>query len=488
VYAYEKGGARKFVQRVASAFPIWLGVALLGAVATVPADAKKKSKPIETPAEVVWDLANGEPLTLVVSVGDQEIDLYRGLTLITSSKVSTGTREYPTKPGVFSILEKRRYHHSNMYSAAPMPWMQRLTWSGTALHAGVVPGYPASHGCIRLPFSFAPKLFQITTGGENVIVAHTRPVPQILDHPTLFQPSTLSDEQDSGGSSANDTHSLFNEPEPFSAEIAEDHAVTSAIDSSGGILSDATSGHGVDDASSLAPLRILVTRRIERDRIISVQYLLSSMGYLPPQKFSGRLGTATASAIKAFQKANGIKETGTFTDDLVKRIYESAAQEQPPEGHIFVRQGYRALFDAPMTFRNLEQPLGTHLFSALFASGDSTARWMAISLEGSATAALDRIAIPADIRERISEKLTPGSSLIVADESKDSAILPDGGDFIVFAKYAPSVAEMPSAEVKHAKVKKAPGNRKWGRTNRGYAYRLRDFDRPRRFYRWRWNW
>ena len=69
-----------------------------------------------------------------------------------------------------------------------MPLMNRITWSGTALHAGVVPGYPASHGCIRLPFSFAPKLFQITTVGDNVIVARDRPVPQLIDHPALFQP------------------------------------------------------------------------------------------------------------------------------------------------------------------------------------------------------------------------------------------------------------------------------------------------------------
>ena len=80
------------------------------------------------------------------------------------------------------------FHHSNIYSGAPMPWMNRITWSGTALHAGVVPGYPASHGCIRLPFSFAPKLFQITTVGDNVVVARDRPAPQLIDHPALFQP------------------------------------------------------------------------------------------------------------------------------------------------------------------------------------------------------------------------------------------------------------------------------------------------------------
>ena len=89
---------------------------------------------------------------------------------------------------MFSILEKRRYHRSNLYSGAPMPWMQRLTRSGTALHAGVVPGYPASHGCVRLPFSFAPKLFEMTAVGGNVVVAGARLVPEPIEHPKLFQP------------------------------------------------------------------------------------------------------------------------------------------------------------------------------------------------------------------------------------------------------------------------------------------------------------
>ncbi len=134
-------------------------------------------------------LPGPEPLTLIVSLHEQKIDVYRGIALVTSSKVSSGKRGYDTKAGVFSILEKQRYHHSNLFSGAPMPWMQRLTWSGTALHAGVVPGYPASHGCVRLPFSFAPKLFQMTTPGENVVVSGERVVPKLIEHKNLFQPA-----------------------------------------------------------------------------------------------------------------------------------------------------------------------------------------------------------------------------------------------------------------------------------------------------------
>lgn len=200
------------------------------------------------------------------------------------------------------------------------------------------------------------------------------------------------------------------------------------------------------------------------------------------------MGKATVTAIKTFQKANGVRETGAFTDDLAKKLYQVTGQQEPPDGHIFVRQEYRPVFDAPIAFRNPEHPLGMHLFSALFAFGDSKTQWMAISLEGDAIAALDRIEIPDDVRQKISEKLTPGSSLIISDESRDSAVLADGADFIVLAKNTPAVAGKPTAKIKHARVgtPKAKPTKRWERTVHDYAYNSRGFDRPRRFYRWRW--
>ena len=179
--AAEKTSSTFFTVVGVMALAVAVGVAL-------PAEAKKRQaqKPAEEP---IADPANGEPMILVVSLGSQKVDVYRGMTLVTSSNVSTGMPAHATKAGVFSILEKQRMHHSNIYSGAPMPWMNRITWSGTALHAGVVPGYPASHGCIRLPFSFAPKLFQITTKSATMsIVARDRLAPQLIEHPALFQP------------------------------------------------------------------------------------------------------------------------------------------------------------------------------------------------------------------------------------------------------------------------------------------------------------
>ena len=184
-----RGRATNVAKWASTTFLTWLGVgALAVAIAAAPADAKKRKPDEAKPDDGIADLDNSEPMVLVVSLKQQKLDVYRGTTLVTTSQVSTGMPGHATKAGVFSILEKQRFHHSNIYSGAPMPFMNRITWSGTALHAGVVPGYPASHGCIRLPFSFAPKLFKITTVGDNVIVARDRPVPQLIEHPALFQP------------------------------------------------------------------------------------------------------------------------------------------------------------------------------------------------------------------------------------------------------------------------------------------------------------
>ncbi len=95
------------------------------------------------------------PLVIVISIGKQTVSIYDGTQKIATSPISSGMPGHKTPTGVFSILEKNRYHYSNLYGGAPMPFMQRVTNSGVAMHQGVVPGYPASHGCIRLPAAFA---------------------------------------------------------------------------------------------------------------------------------------------------------------------------------------------------------------------------------------------------------------------------------------------------------------------------------------------
>ncbi|HET7852405.1 MAG TPA: L,D-transpeptidase family protein, partial [Methyloceanibacter sp.] len=554
--------------------------ALTLSVAALPADAGKKQKPAKASDEPIVQVDNKQPMIVVVSIGQQKVDVYRGTSLVTTSQVSTGTAQHPTFIGAFSIMQKARWHHSNIYSGAPMPWMNRLTWSGTAMHAGVVPGYPASHGCIRLTYAFAPKFFQMSSVGDNVITSRGRPKPTPVEHSALFQPlpppqlpevaqhasiaplqpmsspvsvaaaeaaspvilakaeapTTVDSEaqprpaekndaaqaepekavpakdapekdaaqpepekdaqemhvRPAADSDPNRVHAITPDtsklqerlaaPEPAptadqapaanqapAAASVEDKPVEKPVATApvapepitpeavpAPVTEAATApdlpppasaakvNAGVDAAAvqaaeprSDAPLRILFTRRTQRDRIIGVQQILASNGYLPPQNFDGTMGKATISAIKEFQKANGMRETGAFNDELVKKVYEVAGKGEPPAGHLYVRQEFDDVFDTAVSFRNAEEPLGTHVYVALnFAPGDTKVNWVTLDVQDGAGAAspLDRLEIPDDVRQKISERLTPGSTFIVADTSINSANLPRGGDFVVLAK------------------------------------------------------
>ena len=123
------------------------------------------------PGQYLWRRAPGDgPTRVVVSLTDQLAFLYKGSTLVAASSISSGTPKNPTPTGIFPILEKKKFHRSVKYENAPMPFMQRIDKYGTALHGGHLPGYPASHGCIRLPAQFAAKLFAVTDVGTPVLV------------------------------------------------------------------------------------------------------------------------------------------------------------------------------------------------------------------------------------------------------------------------------------------------------------------------------
>jgi hypothetical protein len=132
------------------------------------------------PGEWTWDpeLAPAGPMLLVVNLSTQRAFVYRNGVRIGASTVSTGKAGKRTPTGIFQILQKRREHYSNLYNNAPMPFMQRLTWDGIALHAGNLPGYPASHGCIRLPYAFAEALFSTTTLGMTVVILDEAVTPE----------------------------------------------------------------------------------------------------------------------------------------------------------------------------------------------------------------------------------------------------------------------------------------------------------------------
>ena len=142
----------------------------------LPAQAAVETEIALAPGGYRWlDEGTGDgPLYMVISIEKQRVHVYSGDRLIGIASVSTGMKGHRTPTGDYPILQKRQWHHSNLYSNAPMPFMQRLTWDGIALHAGHNPGYPASHGCIRLPYAFARQLFAMTSIGTLVEVTQAR--------------------------------------------------------------------------------------------------------------------------------------------------------------------------------------------------------------------------------------------------------------------------------------------------------------------------
>lgn len=176
-------------------------ILLLGALTALPAAAYPASQPgsVEEaaerlkPGEFIWapDVAPRGPLMMIVSLATQRATLYRNGVPIAITTVSTGKAGHETPTGVFTILQRQVEHHSNLYDDAPMPYMQRLTWGGVALHGGTLPGYPASHGCIRLPPDFARLLYGVTRLGMTVIVTDLAAVPHAAPSDPLRQSAPM---------------------------------------------------------------------------------------------------------------------------------------------------------------------------------------------------------------------------------------------------------------------------------------------------------
>ena len=164
--------------------------------ASVPFWGAKTSVPIDTPIDALkkgqflWmgeAVASG-PVVMVVSLNEQRAYVYRNGVLIGATTVSTGRPGHLTPTGVFTVLQKQKEHRSTIYDGAPMPYMERLTWGGVALHAGGLPGYPESHGCVHLPSEFAKLLFEVSPMGMTVVIASAATQPERVDHPGYLAP------------------------------------------------------------------------------------------------------------------------------------------------------------------------------------------------------------------------------------------------------------------------------------------------------------
>jgi L,D-transpeptidase catalytic domain len=197
----------RFAAGLATVLLLAAALPLFSQSRTVPAPPSKEPSAITPPlvvdgaieamksGEFLWapEIAPEGPVTVIISLKTQRAYAYRNGVPIGVSTVSTGKPGKETPTGVFTILQKAVKHRSNIYSNAPMPFMQRLTWGGIAMHAGNLPGYPASHGCVRLPAEFAKLLFGVTSLGLTVVITNDPLAPEVAPAPTFLEPQKTSE-------------------------------------------------------------------------------------------------------------------------------------------------------------------------------------------------------------------------------------------------------------------------------------------------------
>ena len=378
------------------------------------------------------------PILLAISIGSQRVTVYDNGTPVAVSPVSTGMAGHLTPMGVFSVIQKQRWHRSNLYSNAPMPYMQRITWSGVALHAGVVPGHPASHGCIRLPERFAVRLWGMTKVGARVVITRGEAAPYEITHPRLAGLAKASEAAfESGTSNARSSAG------PNRSEVATGAVV---VATTGAVAGGAGAAASRDDSAPSSP---------EFGASVSSQV----GGGAAPDKPAEAGRPAEPSPV-------GPAPAPKVEDPLQQHPGPISLFVSRKLGKLFVRKGFAPVFDVPITIARPEEPLGTHVFTASRPMHEGVGiRWLAVSLgydraasrpepakrKGRATRderpvplmadalrqaavnALDRIELPPEALERIGPLVAPGTSLLISDQGLGGETGRDT-DFIVVTK------------------------------------------------------
>lgn len=482
--------------------------------------------------------AQPSPLIAVVSIGRQRVTVYDRSGVVAQSPISSGRRGHDTPEGVFSVIEKKEEHFSNLYDDAPMPFMQRITWSGVALHAGALPGYPASHGCIRLPHSFASSLFKMTRLNTRVVVVPGDVAPMSIAHPALFQPKFVEVEQVAKAgrpsppaieiiaSDASRPATQFRPadadgsdrpmmlggrigkpsvPEasesalvPQKAIVAPLEAVKAAKMAAAEKLATAT--RAADNARlvhkarltdvakaqrSLGPAEYNLRRLESRSQQLQLQvrqarseaqiekarevYARSLEDVIAASR-TAREARAGLAALQAEIKAalEGAKSAERLRTQAANEARAAERLTDPISvfvsrrtGRLYIRQGRVAVTDMPISIREPQRPIGTHVFTAVEATnGGRNVAWTIVTVQAPGgsrtttveaggkgrraapppaaepssvahgTAALDRIEFPAEALARVTPYLQPGSSLIVSDLGP-SVETGQGTDFVV---------------------------------------------------------
>jgi lipoprotein-anchoring transpeptidase ErfK/SrfK len=452
--------------------PAHIAIAGLAALIATGDHVRATDRQSDYSVESIESRIAGEPIMAIVSLRNQRITVYDANGWILRAPVSSGQKGRETPAGIFSVIQKEAEHYSNLYDDAYMPHMQRLTWSGIALHGGPLPGYPASHGCVRMPFNFAARLFDATRLGLRVIVAPTDVAPMEIAHPVLL----FLSQPGAGALAAARITAEANEA-ARKADLARLAAVTAFREA----------------ARAMVPVRVAENLKLRAETqlaaaetalgsAISVEAKEQTEGVKAQAiaritELQAQWATAKAELQPKLDAATLTREAAVNAEAARVAAAEAARQvtrEIEPLSvlisrrtqRLYVRQAFEPILESPVTILDADRPIGTHVFIAMErTNGDTKMRWGVVSLErgrpngrvvepqgrargsqdrdldpiltdpGGAKTALDRIVLPADILDRIAG-MVPRSSLIITDETLSSETGNDT-DFVVLLSGEP---------------------------------------------------
>jgi hypothetical protein len=410
----------------AAPFAIATLAALLTALAAAPPAnaAVKQTKPAH-PTEAVAPRDAGEPIMAIVSIKSQQVTIYDADGWIFRAPVSTGIKGRETPAGVFSVVEKDKDHHSNLYDDAWMPNMERITWSGIALHGGPLPGYAASHGCIRMPYDFAENLFGRTHIGMRVIIAPDDAEPVAFSDPKLFVPNAdalaaAPARADKLALEAADAAKAADEAKTAAAVAAREAAAAPAA------VRKLEMFKARADAELAFAEKLLAAAKTDQDKARTedarqkVAAKAADLGtQLDAAKADAQAKRDAAATAQTAAKAAEAKrtETAAAARDAKLVLEPVSVFISRKTKKLYVRRGFAATIEVPITIRDPDKPIGTHVFTAE-ARTDTGLRWTAVTIDDGDDAkdALDRISIPQDVLDRIAPTAAPRSSLIISDE------------------------------------------------------------------------
>ncbi len=470
-------------------------VTLTALAATPPGHAAVTQARPPQPGITTAERDAGEPIMAIISIKSQLVTIYDAEGWILRAPVSTGTTGRETPAGVFSVVEKDKDHHSNLYDDASMPNMQRITWSGIAMHGGPLPGHPASHGCVRLPYDFAENIFDKTPMGMRVIISPDDAEPVPVSDPALFAPNAdaiaaapgraekLTVEATQAAKTADDAKKAAVEAQRATAALtasirkaewlkaradaeltfadkviagaranqakAEDfkqkaaakaqELVTQLDSAKADVGSKADPAGAATLAASLHKIEFLKTRAdaelASADKALAAANANMTRAEDQKQKaaakaaeFKTQLDTTKAEtkskldAVAAAQSATKAaeakrSETAKAARDAKLALEPVSLFVSRKTQRIYVRHGAEPGYDLPVTIRDPDKPLGTHIFTAM-ARTDGGLRWTAVTIDNGddAKAALDRIIIPQEVLDRVAPTAMPRSSIVISDE------------------------------------------------------------------------